>query len=570
MSTRLRRDLLWSAAVTFVALGPMLLFRGFVLQGDMVFVPRQPWKEAWLGLDGAAGRFVPGDAVVSALTYVIPGDLLQKILLAGALLVGGLGAGRLVATQPAVGRAAAITLFLWNPWVLERLAIGQWGVVVGYLLLPWVVLAARGWRLDARAGWPALTIVLGLSAVCSPPAALMATLTAFMVAAVPRQWRAAGGVLGISALVNLPWLLPSLLARGPLPAAEGQFAAFATTGESGAGAVASVLSLGGIWKASVVPPEREVAIVVVLAGVLTVVALLGYRRSRDLDADTRLGMGLLAGTSLLIALLPAYAPVQDLLDEAARGWSAVGLLRDSHRFLAPAVLVLVVGVAQGTAWVWGRARPGAEAMRAFAVLLVLWPILCLPSLAWGLRGDLTPVDYPREWAQVRTLMNLGADRPTVVLPWRGGYRGFAWNDGTASLDPAPRYFPGDVLIDDRLFLGERTLPSEDPLLAGVAEALAGHDPAAALTELGIGRVLVEKDNGQDLADVPEGRVVHDGPGLRLVELAAAAPLERTTAPRQPVLWGDVLAVSGVLIALAAKLRRAVYGVRQRNDPWEGN
>ncbi len=37
-----------------VVLGPVLARRGYALTGDMVFVPRQPWKDAWLGLDGAA------------------------------------------------------------------------------------------------------------------------------------------------------------------------------------------------------------------------------------------------------------------------------------------------------------------------------------------------------------------------------------------------------------------------------------------------------------------------------------------------------------------------------------
>ena len=42
--------------------------------------------------------------------------------------------------------------------------------------------------------------------------------------------------------------------------------------------------------------------------------------------------------------------------------------------------------------------------------------------------------------------------PSIVLPWHGTYRGFEWNDSRAQLDPAPRFFGGDVLIDDRIYL----------------------------------------------------------------------------------------------------------------------
>ena len=94
----------------------MLLHRGFALRGDMVFVPHQPWKAAWLGWDGSTARFVPGDAVLSIVTSVVPGDLLQKALLLGTFVLAGTGAG-LTADHGFVARAAAVVVMCWNPWV---------------------------------------------------------------------------------------------------------------------------------------------------------------------------------------------------------------------------------------------------------------------------------------------------------------------------------------------------------------------------------------------------------------------------------------------------------------------
>ncbi len=110
---------------------------------------------------------------------------MQKALLVAVFLVGGAGIGRLLADRPAVVRAAAIMFFLWNPWVLERLAIGQWGVVVGYALLPWTVLAAERVRDGRRSGWPALVSWLGVAAVFSPASGLVALVVALAVAARP-------------------------------------------------------------------------------------------------------------------------------------------------------------------------------------------------------------------------------------------------------------------------------------------------------------------------------------------------------------------------------------------------
>ncbi len=141
---------------------------------------------------------------------------------------------------------------------------------------------------------------------------------------------------------------------------------------------------------------------------------------------------------------------------------ALGLLRDTHRFLGPFVLALVPGVAAATAWLDERARAGREGLHVVALLVVVAPLLCLPTLAWGLRGELRPVDYPHEWFAVRQQVPEGR---MVVLPWRGSYRGFAWNDRVAVLDPAPRFFPGEVLVDDRVYLD-----GPHPRLGGPAAA----------------------------------------------------------------------------------------------------
>jgi len=271
---------------------------------------------------------------------------------------------------------------------------------------------------------------------------------------------------------------------------------------------------------------------------------------------------LLAGCAVTLVVVPAVPGVTAALDSAAGSLPPLALIRDSHRFLGPAVLVLLPGLAAATDWLWRR-RPGREAVRALAVVLVLWPALCLPSMAWGLRGAVDPVVYPGEWFAVADLMGQD-DSATVVLPWRGGYRGYAWNEHRAMLDPAPRFFDGDILIDDRLYLGDTVLANEDPRLADVTAALEGADPATALRALGVARVLVEKGNGVEPGEVPAGRVVHDGRLLQLVELEGeAGHVTYPAPPRTAVLSADVVTLLGVALAsglaVAGAIRRRVYG-----------
>lgn len=503
-------DLAVTTAVALAVVGPLLLGSGFWLVGDMVFVPQQPWKSAWLGMDGALPRAVPMDALVALASYVVPGALVQKVLLLGGFLAGGLGVARLVRDQAWFARAAAITLFCWNPWVHERLLIGQWAILLGYLLLPWVALAALRLRRDPRDLAPA-AVALVLAAVCSPSSGVMA-VGVLAVLGLTRDrrgwWRAAL----VAVVANLPWLVPALMADAARVSTEGVFAGFAARAESGAGTLASVLSLGGIWKTSILAGERTSTLLVLLSCLLSLAALSGLWRAAP-DRARWLGLG---GAALVLALLPTVGPGADLLEALGSVVPGTALLRDSHRFLAPLGLVLAVGAAHTVTLVRAQVRPGREALWSGVALLVVAPVLLLPSLAWGGGGEIQRSSYPQAWTDVADLV--GPDDVTVVLPWAGSYRGFDWNHRRAVLDPAPRLLPGTVLVDDSVLLSDIVVPPEDPRVVAVADALDSDDPAAALRALGVRWVLVER--GMGAVDAPAAPVRYDAGGLTLLDLAA--------------------------------------------------
>lgn len=555
--------LLVTAGVTAVVLGPLLLNGGIALRGDMVFTPDQPWKPAWLGLGGSVPRAVPMDALVSIADEVLPGAVLQRIVLVAAFLLGGVGIARVCTAFSATAQVAAVVFFLWNPWVLERLSIGQWPMVLGYGLLPWLVLAVGRLRDGRVAGWSGTTVLLVLCAVCAPSMGLIAVLVGLVLMAP--NWTRLLGVLGIGVLANLPWLLPALLG-GTLTGDRSQFDAFAARGESSLGTLASLVSMGGIWKSSVVPPERTQALVIGVALLIALACVGGLLRGAT-TLGSRTAGGLLAtgGVFLLIALLPAIGPLGRGLGDLSTHIAAVGILRDSHRYLAPLGLVLAVGAAALVDWLLERRRTAGPGPGALALLVVLAPILLLPSLAWGLAGELRPVHYPDDWDRVATLTGQGPEGAVVVLPWRGNYRGYAWNDRRAVLDPAERYLSGEVLIDDRLFVGDQVLRSEDRLLAKVGTALEGADPRAELSGLGVRWVLVEKENGVDDAEVPLGVVAFDGPWLRLVDLgepAGSAADHRRAPPSWPVVSADLVVFSALWVSFLHLWRRMMRNHRK--------
>src|SRR3954452_2762462 len=141
---------LWSLALALLILVPGLA-PGFLLVRDMVWVPDLALRADFLGLGSGLPRAVPSDAVVAVLDQLVPGMLLQKLVLVGALAGGGLGATRLL--EPDTGlvvRLVVATVYGWNALVAERLLMGAWPVLVGYAALPWLLVAGRRWREEGR------------------------------------------------------------------------------------------------------------------------------------------------------------------------------------------------------------------------------------------------------------------------------------------------------------------------------------------------------------------------------------------------------------------------------------
>lgn len=532
-----------AVALTSAVLAPVLAAPGFVLVYDMVFVPRQPLVPASLGLGPALPRAVPADAVVAAISTVLPGDLLQKLLLAGSLLVGAVGAGRLVPTERTAPRVIAAVAYTWNAYVAERLFIGHWPVLVAYAMLPWIVLAGLRVRRGEARAWPKLVLLL-LPAALGPTGGLLAAGAA--VAAVGRRRAAPAAALGL--LVNAPWWVPSLLRPGGGAVSDpAAVAAFAARGESWGGPVLSVLGLGGIWNADVVPDSRDSPIVPVVTVLVVALALYGCRELARRWGPAPARSLLLLG---LLGVLIGVAGSVPLLDDGLRALVAqvpgAGLLRDGQRWAAWWALPLALGTALGAARLAARIpdRLGRGAVLVGAALL---PVAVLPDLFWGGLGRLEPVRYPADWAAVAALVKAEPDRGDVlVLPFMT-YRAYAWNEHRTQLDPAPRFLAAATVVDDALPVADLVVSGEDQRVAEVRAGLANRTP---LAELGVGWVLVEHGTPGELpAELAQRRPTYRGEWVSLYRIDGTGTVKRGGAPTAPVLVADlsVLFLAGVAL-----------------------
>ena len=133
-----------STVVAAVVLGPAL-GRGVVLAYDLAWSPDPRLTPFTLGTSTPAPRAVPSDAAGVALGWLLgagPGPGARALGDPGARRCRGRPAGP--PPRPGLGAAAgsvAAVAAIWNPFVLERLVVGQWTVLLGYAAVPHLMVA---------------------------------------------------------------------------------------------------------------------------------------------------------------------------------------------------------------------------------------------------------------------------------------------------------------------------------------------------------------------------------------------------------------------------------------------
>jgi hypothetical protein len=547
LSARLRPSL--GAATGLVlgllALGPGLR-RGFLLSYDLVFVPREPFTSAMFGLSGGPPRAVPSDFVIAVASRVLPADIVQKLVLLLIFVLACAGVAALLEDTlpdrvPVLARLAAVVFYGWNPYVAERLIIGQWALLIGYAGLPWVLRAGLALARDKTEhsdGYPrgAARLVLALlpAIIGGFAAMVISALVLVPVTLAARNIRAAAVALAVLVAGSLPWLVPSLLHT--VYADPGGVAAFASRADTPFGTVGSLVMLGGMWNAATVPkayggPWSAIWLAVVLA------ALAGYARSQYRIEPGRSGQARWPGlttaalVSLLIACIGVTAPGRALLRGAIGLWPGFAVVRDAQQFIAPLALAEAIGFGLAVAWCMqprsfgskkstqGTERaatlppppPSSDPLgAALGVLALLTPLLLLPGLAWGAAGRLRPAWYPASYlAAARAIDASPAPGAVLLLPWVAD-RTPAWNHGEVMLDAWPRLVSRQVIWNDGTQVGNQALAPDDPAARRLDGLISSAGPmTAALREAGVRFVVVDgaplsAPDPQDARDTPAG------------------------------------------------------------------
>ncbi|MCA0179981.1 MAG: hypothetical protein LCH77_10395 [Actinobacteria bacterium] len=541
-------------AAALLLLGPAL-GPGLLLAVDLGWSPDPRFTPFVTGTGMVAPRAVPSDAAGVVLGLLIGASAAQKLTLLLIVLGCGLGpvalARRVHPGLSPLAMSAVAVAGIWTPFVAERLAVGQWTVLLGTAIVGFALRAALGSRPTLPvAACVALAGVGGANTLVMvlPPVVLALLLTRPYAASL----RPVLAALATGVAVAAVWAVPALIAAAPADPAGAQ--AFRPAADTPLGVALSLLSGGGMWNSATHPDARAALLPSLAATALALLAAVAAWRHRP-------ARGVLGAAGLMLALVVISAvPGLD------RAWSAIvgalpggGLLRDSQKLLAAWVVVLAVGLGLVVEALLRRPQGGLAAVGAVA--LTLAPLAILPGIAWGLGGTLRAHTVPGDLRATATALSDAPPGHVGALPWNQ-YRRYPWNGERLALSLAPRMVDQPVLQNDALPLRGGTIAGEDVRAAAVSTAIAeGVDPVAALRAQGVRYVLIEADAGTDAvggqATIPAGaRVIAQGESARAYDLGPA-PAIATQPASGPVRVGWIVTSAAWMLVLGSTLARMV-------------
>lgn len=516
------------AVLAVLILGP-LLAPGFVLTMDLVFAPHIPWP-------GFVDNTFALYAALHVVNSVIPADVLEKSLLAAALLLSSIGMHRLMSyllARPVLGISyAAGVFYMINPFVYTRLISGQFAVLLGYALLPWCVQSLLGllrrpdWRQMVRVSAWVVAISIVSIHVFGMLVIVLGTLLAIRVWQNRRNRgylkKAAQLVLAsgiVVCIVSSYWLVPALSGKGTIAASVKGFdaterSAYATVDTNGNSRVLAVLGLQGFWADTsglyVLPVD---AVNAWRLWQLTLWVLLIYGAVVSLRRQKAIAvyLGSLGCVAVVLALgflndwlaqwLPFFAGFRE-----PQKFVVLLAFADSY-FLGMAMFGLLE---QCRRWRWLRTVP--------VVMVCLLIGLYTPTMFWGLYDQLTPRQYPADWYATNDLLDADpASGEVLFLPWHL-YMNFRFA-GRIIASPAQKFFDRPTIVsNDPEFanakpqLYDATKARIGQLLALAARGTAIADP---LRNLHVRYILLAKE-----VDWFSYGYLNRQPGIRLISETA--------------------------------------------------
>lgn len=467
-AARQLRQSIWFIYVCYALLTLLVLFpllrRGYILTLDMVFTPT-------IRMPDTVNNYYLFRACLHILTFLLPSDVIEKLLLFIILWGSGVGAYRLAHSLHPEPRAyrlfgdySAGAFYMINPFTYDRFMAGQYEVLLGYAILPWFIASLLQFVSSPSrkhtvlvAMWAVISSMVSIHSI-----GLIAIVT--LVTLILRLWQNhkdkpraikllvhTGYASFLFILLSSYWLIPLLRGHGTTASILNTIGvkdevAFATVGNSWIEKLGNIVRLQGFWAESrsmyQLPQSHVVAwgLLTVIIWILVIIGAITLWHVRERS------IVIVFGVSALIAAVLAIGALNTWLTKYIPFFAGY---REPEKFVSLIAIAYVVCIAQGITSVLRYChQQGGTSFAAIAFTLLLsLPFIWTPTMYWGFNYQLKSVHYPSAWFTVNHMLDADkSNYKSLFLPWHL-YMYFAFA-GRNIANPAPAFFDKPVIVSD--------------------------------------------------------------------------------------------------------------------------
>lgn len=462
---RLRSSPTWTPLLLGLAISLLVcypwLHGGRLLLLDWVFGPRSPVvPPAVYGLQGGLLAGYPYSFVVDVLNRLTgnPSSVIPIFLF---FPLASVSVSRLV-NRGAAPNLLASLLFCINPFVYDRIYVGQIALLIGYALLPFALKALLR-LMEGKSGWPSVSLWWWTLIAISPHYLWIfgVPVAVVLVFGHPRVRTLKQLTLATVATAISCSYLYFAGSAGGVGFAVGlrNLAAYRTRADSHLGLFANALGLYGFWRRGPALAKDLITGWPFLLLALVLITAFGYvsvfrkstRDERVTHKEER-SLALVAITAGILGLLLALG------DQGPTGglfrWMYVhvpffAIMREPEKFSILWSLTLALGFGWGADAVIKQSKGRGGRIVMTAVLTAI-PIIYEPLLFGGLAGQVSTSSYPSSWRTVQDIVGHSTGR-ILVLPWHQ-YMAFPFTGKRVIANPGVQYFGESVIQGDNVEL----------------------------------------------------------------------------------------------------------------------
>jgi hypothetical protein len=456
-------------------------------------------------------------------------------------------------------RIGAATLYCANPFVLQRIYVGHFGLLLGYALLPFAVTSALrfvqsgNWWMPTPALWwavltalsPHFTWIYGVVLV-----AVWLTHTPSRVTSVSRLVAVGATFALLSMYILLPHMATQLSVS---TGTSSDLALYHTTGDPHLGLFANVFGLYGFWRLGpgpTLPKDVVTGWPFLLLALLFVASVGAAARLRGVhgssptqgeDPPSRRTPAalLIIGIAGYFLALGAQGPTGPLFRWAYFHVPFFAVMREPQKCL------MLTALAYAVFFGWGVERFAGSVTRlrldgrtvGAATLAVLLPLAYTPTIFDGLAGQIAPSHLPPSWQAADRLIGDGPGQ-ILFLPWHL-YLAFPFTDERVIANPAPASFRRSVISGDNVEAGGIETTSTSTRSAYLEHLFTlgpeTHDFGSLVAPLGVQFVVLAKTvdwrSYSWVAEQPDLRLVMDSAGLEVWHNTSYAGVGQSTGKR---------------------------------------